>query len=138
MSASQVEKLESEVGYHIPWDVVWKETSLSTPARTVYDVSSKTSTGHSLNDILATGILDLARLLDILIQWHVGPVAIVGDVSQFYCSVGLAEESWPYQKLLLREDMNPQGKLIKAVIVSAIFGVCSSGGQTKEAIRKFC
>ena len=138
LTAAQVAKLDSEAGYHIPWDVVWKETSLSTPARTVYDASSKTSTGFSLNDVLATGIPDLARLLDILLQWHIGPVAIVGDVSQFYCSIGLKEESWAYQKLLLREDLNPQGKLIKAVIVSAIFGVCSSGGQSEEAIRKFC
>ena len=52
--------------------------------------------------------------------------------------MGLLEESWPYQKLLLREDLNPNGKLIKAVIISAIFGVCSSGGQSEEAIKKFC
>jgi hypothetical protein len=53
----------ADTGYTIPWDV-WKETSISTPARPVFDASSKTSTGHSLNDILATGIPDLARLLD--------------------------------------------------------------------------
>ena len=138
LAASQVEKLEAETGYHLPWDVVWKESSLSTPARTVYDASSKTKSGFSLNDVLATGVPDLARLLDVLLQWHIGPVAIVGDVSQFYCSIGLEEQSWPYQKLLLREDLNPNGKLIKAVIVSAIFGVCSSGGQSEEAIKKFC
>ena len=117
---------------------MWKESSLSTPARTVYDASSKTASGFSLNDILATGIPDLAKLLDVLLDWHIGPTAFVGDVSQFYCSIGLVEESWPYQKLLMREDLNPNGKLIKAVIISAIFGVCSSGGQSEEAIRKFC
>ena len=138
LDANQRNILESESGYTIPWDVVWKETSLSTPARTVYDASSKTSSGYSLNDILATGIPDLAKLLDVLLDWHIGPIAFVGDVSQFYCSVGLLEESWPYQKLLLREDLNPNGKLIKAVITSAIFGVCSSGGQSEEAIKKFC
>ena len=52
--------------------------------------------------------------------------------------MGLVEESWPYQKILLRENLNPNGRLIKAVIVSAIFGVCSSGGQSEEAIKKFC
>ena len=137
LNIDQRTKLESKTGYTIPWDVVWKETSLSTPARTVYDASSKTSTGFSLNDVLATGIPDLVRLLDILLDWHVGPAAFVGDVSQFYCSIGMDEESWPYQKLLLRNDLNPNGKLIKAVIVSTIFGVCSSGGQSEEVIRKF-
>ena len=138
LSQGQRDRLEAKTGYTIPWDVVWKETSLSTPARTVYDASSKTSTGFSLNDILATGIPDLVKLIDVLVDWHVGPVAFVGDVSQFYCSIGLVEKSWPYQKLLLREDLNPNGRLIKAVIVSAIFGVCSSGGQSEEVIRQFC
>ena len=138
LSQEQVTKLEAESGYVIPWDVVWKENSLSTPARTVYDASSKTSTGYSLNDILAVGTPDIMRLLDVLLQWEIGPVAIVGDVSQFYCSIGLTEESWIYQKLLLREDMSPFGKLIKAVVASAIFGVCSSGGQSEESIKKLC
>ena len=84
LNENQRKVLEAESGYTIPWDVVWKETSLSTPARTVYDASSKTSSGYSLNDILATGIPDLAKLLDVLLDWHIGPVAFVGDVSQFY------------------------------------------------------
>ena len=138
LDQDQISRLESEPGYVIPWNVVWKESSLSTPMRTVYDASSKTSSGYSLNDVLAVGIPDIVRLLDVLLQWHIGPVAIVGDVSQFYCSIGLNEESWKYQKVFLRENMNPDGKLIKAVIVSAIFGVCSSGGQAEEAIRKLC
>ena len=135
LNKEQRKILDAEVGYTIPWDVVWKESSLSTPARTVYDASSKTPSGYSLNDILATGIPDLAKLLDVLLDWHIGPTAFVGDVSQFYCSVGLVEESWPYQKILLRENLSPMGKLVKAVIVSAIFGVCSSGGQSEEAIK---
>ena len=39
---------------------------------------------------------------------------------------------------MLRENLTPNGKLIKAVIVAAIFGVCSSGGLSEEAIKKFC
>ena len=53
LNVNQREKLtNAETGYTIPWDVVWKESSLSTPARLVFDASSKTSTGYSLNDIL--------------------------------------------------------------------------------------
>ena len=119
LNIDQRNRIESKTGYTIPWDVVWKESSISTPARTVFDASSRTSTGVSLNDVLATGIPDLVRLLDVLLDWHIGPAAFVGDVSQFYCSIGLEEKSWPYQKLLLKEDLNPNGKLIKAVIMGA-------------------
>ena len=114
LNIDQRNKLETQVGYTIPWDVVWKESSLSTPARTVFDASSKTSTGLSLNDVLATGTPDLVRLLDVLLDWHIGPIAFVGDVSQFYCTIGLVEKSWPFQKLLLKEDLNPNRKLIRA------------------------
>ena len=136
LSDDQVEKLESApVGYTIPWDVVWKESSISTPARTVFDASSKTRSGYSLNDLLATGIPDIVKLMELVLDWQVGPVAFVGDVSQFYCTIRLNEESWPFQKLLLREDLNPHGRLIKAVIIACIFGVCSSGGQSEEVMR---
>ena len=136
LTVKQKTRLESaEIGYTIPWDLVWKESSPSTPARTVYDASSKTPSGHSLNDLLATGVPDLVNLLELVLDWQVGPVAFVGDVSQFYCTIKLMEESWPFQKLLLREDLNPNGKLIKAVIIKAIFGVCSSGGQSEVVMR---
>ena len=136
LSAKQRTKLESaDVSYTIPWDVSFKASSVSTPTRTVYDASAKTSTGFSLNDLLATGIPDLVRLVELVLEWQVGPVAMVGDVSQFYPTIGLHEDSWPFQKIVLREDLNPNGKLIKAVIVSCIFGVCSSGGQCEEVVR---
>ena len=104
LSVKQRTKLENaEVSYTIPWDVSFKASSVSTPTRTVYDASAKTSTGFSLNDLLATGIPDLVRLVELVLEWQVGPVAIVGDVSQFYPTIGLHEDSWPFQKIVLRE-----------------------------------
>ena len=137
LTEDQRKKLESaESSYTIPWDVQFKGNSISTPIRTVLDASSKTSTGFSLNDILAIGLPNLVLLIDVLLEWQVGPVAFVGDVSQFYPSVGLEEESWPFQKIIIRENLNPDGRLIKAVIVACIFGVCSSGGQSEEVCRR--
>ena len=136
LSENQRTKLENaEVSYTIPWDISFKPSSVSTPTRSVYDASAKTSTGFSLNDLLATGVPDLVRLFELVLEWQIGPVAIVGDVSQFYPTIKLHEDSWPFQKIMLREDLNPNGKLILAVIVSVIFGVCSSGGQCEEVIR---
>ena len=124
LSENQRNKLEnSEVSYTIPWDISFKASSVSTPTRSVYDASAKTSTGFSLNDLLATGVPDLVRLFELVLEWQIGPVAIVGDVSQFYPTIKLHEDSWPFQKIMLREDLNPNGKLILAVIVAVIFGM---------------
>ena len=42
-----------------------------------------------------------------------------------------------FQNIFLREDLNPNGKEIQAVIIACIFGVCSSGGQCEESLMQF-
>ena len=44
---------EHPVHNFIPWSAVWKENSLSTPCRVVFNASSSTKSQLSLNDILA-------------------------------------------------------------------------------------
>ena len=96
LNAEQISMLDNAASsYVIPWDVQFKGNSLSTPARIVLDASSKTSTGYSLNVVLAVGVPNLVMLMDVLLDFMMGPVAFVGDVSQFYPSVALEEESWP-------------------------------------------
>ncbi|XP_066912128.1 uncharacterized protein [Clytia hemisphaerica] len=66
----------SPIHYFIPWRAVWKGNSLSTPCRIVFDASQSTSSGYSLNDILAKGRNNLNRLQEILIRWSVQPVGM--------------------------------------------------------------
>ena len=40
--------------------------------------SSKTATGHSLNDILAVGVPNISLLIDIMLDFMMGPAAFVG------------------------------------------------------------
>ena len=76
-------------GYTIPWDVGFKETSVSTPARPTFDASSKTSSGYSLNDCLAKGNASLIDLVSMVLNWMIGSHAVAGDISQFYNTVEL-------------------------------------------------
>ena len=46
---------ENPIENFIPWSVVWKESSLSTPCPVVFNASLPTDSGKSLNDILAKG-----------------------------------------------------------------------------------
>ena len=64
-----------------------------------------------------------------------GPVALAGDISQFYPSVLLRREHWRYQRILIREGLEVEGDLLEAVIVKLIFGVCSCGGQCEEVVK---
>ena len=88
------------VSYTIPWDVAFKEGSVSTPARPVFDASSKTPGGSSFNDLLAKGQPDMVRLIDLVLGWKMGPSAFIGDIRQFYNNVLLHEDFWQFQKIL--------------------------------------
>ena len=98
--------------YTIPFDVAFKEGSLSTPARPVFDASSKTSGGFSLNDLLAKGQPDMVRLIDMVLDWRMGSSALTGDIRQFYNTIALDEDFWQFQKILLKENLDLQKKTV--------------------------
>ena len=127
--------LEDEVSYTIPWDVAFKEESLSTPARPVFDGSSKTAAGASLNDILAKGRTDLVCLFTMVIRWLIGPVAIHGDISQFYNTVLLDKKDWKFQKVVWFDQLDPNSPLLKGIIRTLIYGIRCVGAQTEHLKR---
>ena len=120
---------EAPTNHYLCWDVGFKEASLSTPARPVFDASAGTPGGTSLNDILAKGITTLARLVEVQLVWAMGKYALSGDVSQAYNAMQLSVQHWAYQRVLLKENLDVNSDVIEAVIVSAIYGVRCSGGQ---------
>ncbi len=54
-------------GYLIPWRTLYNEESLSTPCRMVFDASSKTPGGKSLNGVLAKEQNRLCKLQHLLV-----------------------------------------------------------------------
>ena len=43
---------------------------------------------------------------------------------------------WRYQCILLRENLDPNGQLLDAVIVKLAFGIFSVSAQTEEVVRR--
>ena len=128
--------LDAEVAYYLPWDISFKQESKSTPARPCFDASATTASGNSLNDLLAIGDPDLAVLAQMLLEFTMGPTAMVSDIGQFYPSVHLKEKHWTFQRVLLTEDLKTDGEVLEAIIMKLIFGVCCSGGQCEEVLRR--
>ena len=126
---------KAKVSYWIPWNIQFKD-SLSTPVRPVFNASSATSTGLSLNDCLAKGTPDLVKLLSVMLDWQMGGSAFCGDISQFYPTVKLVPKHWQYQRILLRENLDPKGELVEAVLVKLGFGVQSVSAQSEEIVRR--
>ena len=107
--------------------VVWKASSVTTPCRIVFDGSHPTSTGFSINDLLAKGRKNLNKLQEILIRWTVHPIGIHTDVRKMYNTIRLHETHWCYQRYIWEESLDPTKIPREKVIKTLIYGIRPSG-----------
>ena len=124
-----------DVLYFLPWRFVTNENSVSTPIRLVFDASSVTKSGFSLNDILAKGINSMNSMLEITVRFRCAVVALHTDVKMMYNVIKLKPEHWTFQRYLWDNDLDltrqPKDKVIKTLI----YGVKSSGNQAQCGLR---
>lgn len=78
--------------FYLPIHAVYKQNSLTTKVRAVFDASAKTTTGVSLNDLLLVGPTIHPSLIDVLLRFRSHRVTIASDVSKMYRNIELAEE----------------------------------------------
>ena len=141
LTDEQKQKIEAKkTQLYLPWRVVFKPSSVSTGCRPVFDGSSKTPVlpdgrgGHCLNNLAMKGRVNTLDLLNMLLRFEMGPVALAGDLKQFYCSIALDEDQFNLQRVLYCEDMDINSPVIEMVIVSLIFGVRSVSALSERAI----
>ena len=91
--------------YYLPMHAVFKQSSTSTKLRVVFDASSKTSTGASLNDILAPGPTLHPNLDQILMRFRSYRVALSGDVAKMYREVALCSQDRQLHRFLWRPEL---------------------------------
>ena len=137
LSPKQQNKINSSPIMHfIPWHTVWNANSISTPCRLVFDASQATSTGLSLNNLVAKGRNNMNKLVEIVIRWLIRRYAFHTDIQKMYNTIRLDEEHWCYQLYLWQNELNldlePRIKVIKTLI----YGVKSSGNQAERGLRQ--
>ncbi|XP_062708809.1 uncharacterized protein LOC115266910 [Aedes albopictus] len=97
----QVQEGNNDVlAYYLPHHPVIKEASTTTKTRVVFDGSSKTSTGHSLNEALCVGPVVQDDLLTLVIRFRKFPVAVVADIAKMYRQVLIHPEDAPLQRIV--------------------------------------
>ena len=125
----------SPVQNFIPWNIVYKETSITTACRPVFNASFPTKSGKALNDIVAKGRNRLNKLQEVFIRWGVHPVGFHTDVQTMYPSVELEKEDWCLQRYWWNETLDPKEKAEEKVITSCIYGIKPSGNIAEKALR---
>lgn len=113
-----------ESHYYLPHHGVLKECSSSTKLRTVFDGSSKTSTGVSLNDVLLTGRKLQTNICDILLNFRRHNIVFTCDIRQMYRQIFLHPDDQMFQLVLWRDDLSQEISTYKLNTVT--YGLNSS------------
>ena len=134
------------LGYHIPWQVVRKATSVSTPVRIVMNAASRTPGGSSLNDLLAKGHNSVTSLFASLVCFRLGDGALSADIAKFYNQTQLEASYLQYQRILWPRAYLAEGgkgggegeelEAVEMVVKTLIYGLRPSGQQCTAGMAK--
>lgn len=97
---------ECEVVNYLPHHSVIKEDSLTTKLRVVFDGSSSTASGMSLNDILRVGPTVQQDLLNIILRFRQHRYVFTADIQKIYRQILLQEDQRDLQRIVWRVDPN--------------------------------
>ena len=112
--------------YVIPWQIVFKKSSVSTPCRIVLNASSKTKSGKSLNNLLAKGVPKI-NMLPLILNMTIDPILVTLDLSKFYNSVLIPESQYHLQCLWWDKELDPSNQPELYVLTRHFYGMASSG-----------
>ena len=122
----KVQSLELDVypNYYLPHHCVLKEDSSTTKLRVVFDASSKTTTGVSLNECLLVGPKVQEDLFDILLRFRSSKLGMSADIAKMYRQVELCKEDKDYHRIFWRFDRQQPIDTYRMTRVT--YGVASS------------
>ncbi|XP_074099940.1 uncharacterized protein LOC141528017 [Cotesia typhae] len=102
MHMSLTSESSSEQGFYFPHHAVINKDSVTTKTRVVFNGSSKTSSGISLNDTLMVGPKLQDDLFVILIRYRTHLIVITADIEKIYRQVLVHPKDRRFQKILFR------------------------------------
>lgn len=98
---------ETELGnpsHYLPHRGVFKETSLTTPCRPVFDASCHEKGALSLNDCLEKGPNLLEKIPPILMRFRKNKIGIVADIRKAFLQITIAKKDIDFLRFLWWED----------------------------------
>ncbi|XP_046145552.1 uncharacterized protein LOC114881846 [Osmia bicornis bicornis] len=104
--ASSISPNDTSIDY-LPPHGVFKPDSETTKLRVVFNGSSPTTTGISVNDIMHTGANLLLNINDVLLWIRLHKCIFATDVTKMYRKVRVHEDDWNLQRILwIDEESN--------------------------------
>ncbi|GBN29577.1 hypothetical protein AVEN_119816-1 [Araneus ventricosus] len=106
-------------GYFLPHQGVLRPSSITTKLRVVFDVSAKTTTGYSLNDLLCAGGVLQDDLFSILTRFRKHQYAFtVVHISKMFRQIEINPSQRKYLKILWKEGPEENVKVFASKTVT--------------------
>jgi len=109
---------------YLPHHAVFKEEATSTKFRVVFDASSLTTSGKSLNDCLLVGATIQPELFEILLRFRQHQYVLTGDITKMYRQIMIKPEHRLYQCILWRT--NPEDPATTFSLNTVTYGTASA------------
>ncbi|XP_041449494.1 uncharacterized protein LOC121404255 [Drosophila obscura] len=106
--------------FYLPHHAVFKPESTTTKVRVVFNASSPSSNGRSLNDVLHSGPVLQSDLTTQILKWRVFRYVFNADINKMYRQILVAPQHTPYQRIIFR---NPNGDVCDYELDTVTFGV---------------
>ena len=90
--------------FYLPMHAVYKDSSSTSKLRVVFDASTKSSTGVSLNDQLLVGPTVHAPLINVLLRFRRHKIALAMDISRIYHAILLPESQRNLHRFIWRRN----------------------------------
>jgi len=107
--------------YFIPHHAVLKADGDVSKIRVVFDASSASSSGRSLNDILCTGPKLQVDLRDILLRCRMHRYILSADIVKMYRQILIRPEDRTYQHIFWRDS--PSDELVEFQLCTVTYGL---------------
>lgn len=133
-----MEKIEAPdkpaISYYLPHHGVFKQDSITTKLRVVFDGSAKSSTGVSINDLQMIGPTVQDDLFSILIRFRKHQYALSADVAKMYRQVFIHPEQRNLQRIVWRTD--PSKPLSHYNLNTVTYGTSAASFLAIRALRQ--
>ena len=129
-----MEDSEPDACHYLPGHAVFREESVTTKTRIVFNASAVSGTGRSLNQCLFQGQCLLPDLVKVIIRFRLMIVGFALDISKMFLRIKL-EHGKDYLRYFWRNcDQEAKIKTFRMMVVT--FGVISSPFQAIDVVLK--
>ena len=113
---------------------VTKASSTTTKIHIVFDASTRTTSGISLNNVLLSGPNIYPLIVDQVLKFRMNKIAMSADISQMFCRILLTENYRDLHRFLFRESADLPVKEYR--MKRLMFGVTSSPFIASQTLRQ--